>query len=250
MLRVDLNADLGELGVEHDSRLMTAITSASIAAGFHAGDASTLRATIRLAKAHGVAVGAHPSFDDRASFGRREMAITPAQAEDLVTHQIAAVSGVAAAEGVRLQHVKPHGALYNMAARDIPLATAIARAVAACDGSLILFAPAGSELLRAGQAAGIRVAAEVFADRAYQPDGTLAARGIPGAVIEDAEAVITRALRMVINGAVVALDGSTLSLRADTICVHGDTAGADVLAVKLRSAFLASGVDVKAVGKP
>ena len=158
MLRVDLNADVGELGVEHDARLMASITSASLAAGFHAGNPSTLRATIRLARAHRVAVGAHPSFDDRASFGRREMTITPTQAEDLVLYQVAAVAGVAAAEGVRLQHVKPHGALYTMAARDSGLAEAIARAVAACGPSIILFAPAGSELFRAGRAAGIRVA--------------------------------------------------------------------------------------------
>src|SRR5580765_2646455 len=189
-MRIDINSDTGEsfgaYTIGHDAGLFTSITSASVAAGFHAGDPSVLRQTIRLAKSHGVAVGAHPGFPDLVGFGRREMHVTPADAEDFVLYQIAAVAGVAAAEGVRLQHVKPHGALFNMAARDAALATAIAAATAAFDASLILFGLPGSEILNAGRGAGLRVAAEVFADRAYEPDGSLASRRKPGSVIHDA----------------------------------------------------------------
>src|SRR5262252_2125157 len=173
-MRIDINSDMGEsfgaYAIGHDAGLMQAITSANVAAGFHAGDPSVLRATIRLAKANGVAVGAHPGFPDLVGFGRREMHVTPQEAEDFVLYQIAAVAGVAAAEGVKLQHVKPHGALFNMAVRNTVLAAAIARAVCAFDGSLILFGLPDSELLRAGRAVGLRVAAEVFADRAYERD--------------------------------------------------------------------------------
>ena len=250
MLRVDLNADVGESGMGNDAGLMRSITSASIAAGFHAGDPSVLRATIRLAKASGVAVGAHPGFADRDGFGRREMPLTPEEAEDLVLYQIAAVAGVAAAEGVRLQHVKPHGALYNMAARDPQLAAAVARAVVASDSSLILLAPFRSELFNAGLANGLRVAAEVFADRAYEADGSLASRQSPGAVIDEPEIVGSRAIRMVSERSVRAVDGTELRLEADTICVHSDTAGAEVLAARLRAALEAAGIVVKALGQP
>jgi 5-oxoprolinase (ATP-hydrolysing) subunit A len=170
-MRIDLNSDTGEsfgaYAIGHDAGLFKSITSANVAAGFHAGDPSVLRDTIRLAKKHGVAVGAHPGFPDLVGFGRRELNVTPKEAEDLVLYQVAAVAGVAAAEGVKLQHVKPHGALFNMAVRDRALSDAIARAVAAFDKGLILFGLPGSEILSAGRAAGLRVAAEVFADRAY-----------------------------------------------------------------------------------
>jgi len=248
LTRLDLNADVGEIGAESDARLMPSITSASLAAGFHAGNPSSLRATIRLAKAHGVAVGAHPSFDDREGFGRRERPITAQEAEDLVVYQIAAVAGVAAVEGVRLQHVKPHGALYNMAARDFQLATAIARALVSVDPSLILFAPVGSELVRAGRAAGIVVAIEGFADRAYRRDGSLAPRGVAGAMIEGGDAVTARALRMAIDHAIEAIDGVDISIDVDTICLHGDTPGADALARQVRAALDAAYVLVRPVG--
>jgi UPF0271 protein len=207
-----------------------------------------LRATIRLARAHGVAVGAHPGFPDLVGFGRRELDVTPQEAEDFVLYQIAAVAGVAAAEGVRIQHVKPHGALFNMAVRDAELASAIARAVAAFDKTLILFGLPGSEILSAGRAAGLRVAAEVFADRAYEPDGALASRRKPNSVIHDAAAVVTRAVRMVKEKSVVAIDGSIVPLEADTICVHGDTPGSDDLAAKIRAGLEAAGITVKAIG--
>ena len=251
-MRIDINSDLGEsfgaYTIGNDERLMRSITSANVAAGFHAGDPSVLRDTIRLAKAHGVAVGAHPGFPDLVGFGRRELNVTPKEAEDFVLYQVAAVLGVAAAEGVRVQHVKPHGALFNMAVRNAELASAIARAVAAFDGTLILFGLPGSEILTAGRAAGLRVAAEVFADRAYEPDGSLASRRKPHSVIHDPAAVVARAVRMVSEKAVVAIDGSIVPLEAETICVHGDTPGSDDLAAKIRAGLEAAGVTVKAIG--
>ncbi len=253
-LRIDLNADVGEAfgayTIGHDTGLMPSITSANVAAGFHAGDPSVLRATVRLARRHHVSVGAHPGFPDLAGFGRREMALSPQEAEDLVLYQLAAVAGVASAEGIRLQHVKPHGALFNMAVHDEPLAAAIVRAVASFDASLILFGLPGSALLAAGRAAGLRVAAEAFADRAYEPNGTLASRRKAGAVIHDPSAVVARAVRMATGRSVEALDGSTIAIEADTICVHSDTPGADALASALRSALESAGVVVKAVGEP
>ena len=252
-MRVDLNADVGEsfgaFSIGCDRGLMSSITSASVAAGLHAGDPSVLRATIRLAAANGVAVGAHPGFPDLVGFGRREMRLSPGEVEDLVLYQVAAVGGVAAAEGVRLQHVKPHGALYNMAARDARLADAIVRAVVSFDAALVLFGPPESQLSRAGRAAGLRVAAEGFADRAYAPDGSLAPRHMPGAVIDDSETVVARAIRMVTEGTVTATDGSVLTMMVDTLCVHGDTPGADHLAARPRRRLEAAHVTVAAPGR-
>jgi UPF0271 protein len=253
-MRIDINSDMGEsfgaYRIGHDAGLMKSITSANIAAGFHGGDPSVLRETIRLAKAHGVAVGAHPGFPDLVGFGRREMNVTPQEAEDFILYQVAAVAGVSAAEGVRMQHVKGHGALFNMAFKDRGIADALARAVAAFDKSLILFAFPDSEVVKAGLALGLRVALEIFADRAYEPDGQLVSRRKPGAVIHDADRVVARAVRMIKERGVVAVDGSVVPLEADTICVHGDTPGSDELAAKLRAAFESAGVTVKPVGEP
>jgi UPF0271 protein len=253
-MRIDINSDVGEsfgaYTVGRDAALMSSITSANVAAGFHAGDPSVLRETIRLAKAHGVAVGAHPGFPDLVGFGRREMKVTAPDAENLVLYQVAAVAGVAAAEGLKLQHVKPHGALFNMAVKSRALAAAIARAVAAFDRTLILFGLPDSEILAAGRAAGLRVAAEVFADRAYEPDGSLVSRNTPGAVIHDAAAVISRALTMVRERRVDAIDGAPVTLVSDTICIHSDTPGADDLAIRLHAALDAAGIAVKAIGAP
>jgi len=252
-MRIDINSDVGEsfgaYTIGHDAGLMKAITSANIAAGFHGGDPSVLRETIRLAKANGVAVGAHPGFPDLVGFGRREIQVTPKETEDFVLYQVAAVVGVAAAEGVKVQHVKPHGALFNQAVRNRELSDAIARAVAALDRSLILFGLPGSEILNAGRAAGLRVAAEVFADRAYEPDGSLASRRKPGAVIHDPAAVVARAVRMAQERTVVAVDGSVVPLEVDTMCVHGDTPGSDDLAARIRAGLQAAGVTVKAIGQ-
>jgi UPF0271 protein len=248
-MRVDLNADVGEsfgaYVIGDDEALLASVTSASVAAGFHAGDPGVLRRTIRAAHARGVGVGAHPGFQDLAGFGRREMRLSPGEAEDLVLYQVAAVAGVARGEGLRLQHVKPHGALYNMASADSGLAGAIARAVRAFDPGLILFGPPGSALLDAGRAAGLRVAAEAFADRAYQRDGSLTPRRTADAVISDASVVVSRAVRMITEGVVIAIDGTAVPIAADTICVHGDTPGSGRLAASLRSGLEAAGITVR-----
>ena len=247
-MRIDLNSDLGESfgswPMGQDEALMSAITSANVACGYHAGDPGTMRTTVALARACGVAVGAHPGFQDLAGFGRREMQCTPQEVEDLVLYQVAALAGVAAAQGVRLQHVKAHGALYNMACRDRALADAIARATAALDRSLILFGLPGSELLHAGERAGLRVAAEVFADRAYEPDGSLMSRRKPGSVLHDPDAVVARAVQMARDRRVTAADGSLVALQADTMCVHGDTPGAAMLAQRIRAALEGARVSV------
>jgi UPF0271 protein len=250
-MKIDLNSDLGESfgpwPMGQDAALMTSVSSANIACGFHAGDPGTMRATVALAKAAGVAVGAHPGFPDLVGFGRREIKATPLEVEDFVLYQVAALAGIARAQGVRLQHVKAHGALYTMACRDRSLADAIARAVAAFDRTLILFGLPKSELLAAGVAAGLPVAAEVFADRAYEPDGSLASRHKPGSVIHDTRAVVARAIRMVRDHQVVAIDGSELPLEADTICLHGDTPGAADLARAVRAGLEAAGVTISSL---
>jgi UPF0271 protein len=251
-MRIDLNADVGEsfgaFTIGDDAGLMKVVTSANVAAGFHAGDPSVLRRTIRMAKTHGVAVGAHPGFPDLAGFGRREMHVTPREAEDLVLYQLAAVAGVAAAEGARLQHVKAHGALFNMAAIDRDLAEALVRAVASFDRTLILFASPGSEMASAAGRLGLQVAHEVFADRAYDSSGRLVPRQQAGAVVHDVDVVVARAVRLATDGTVVALDGSVLELDAHTMCVHGDTPGAAHLAAAVRQGLEAAGVTVRAVG--
>jgi len=250
-MRVDLNADLGE-GLNgaagQDAGLMPSITSANVACGFHAGDPGVMRATVALAREHGVAVGAHPGFPDLEGFGRRERQVAPRDVEDFVVYQVGALAAIAAAQGVRLQHVKPHGALFNMAARDRGLAEAIARAAAVIDRGLILFGLPDSELVAAGARAGLRTAREGFADRAYQADGTLVPRTQAGAVIHHPELVVRRAVRMVREGMVDAIDGSRVPLVIETLCVHGDTPGAADLAARIRRALLDAGVEVKAVG--
>jgi len=251
-MRVDLNSDVGEsfgsYTIGQDAILLPHVTSANVACGFHAGDPGVMRATVALARQHDVAVGAHPGFPDLVGFGRRDLHATPREVEDFVVYQIGALAAIAAAQGVRLQHVKPHGALFNMAVRDAALADAIARATASVDRSLILFGLPGSELVRAGDRAGLRTACEAFADRAYSPDGTLVSRRLTNAVIHDADAVEARVVRMARDRNVVAVDGSVVSLEIDTICVHGDTRGAADLAVRIRRALEASGVSVRAVG--
>ena len=253
-MRVDLNSDLGEsfgaYTIGQDAVLLPHVTSANVACGFHAGDPGVMRATVAVAKQHGVAVGAHPGFPDLVGFGRRELHATPREVEDFVVYQIGALAAIAAAQGVRLQHVKPHGALFNMAVGDPALADAIARATASVDRALILFGLPASELIRAGERAGLRTASEAFADRAYEPDGTLVSRRLPGAVIHDADVVEARVLRMATDRTVIAVDGSVVRLDIDTICVHGDTRGAADLAARIRRALDGSGVDVKPVGRP
>lgn len=251
-MQIDLNCDMGEsfgvYTIGHDAEVMPYITSANVACGFHGGDPMVIRDTVRLAKRHGVAVGAHPGFPDLVGFGRREMAMTPREVEDSLIYQIGAVAGLAAAEGVRLQHVKAHGALYNMAVRNRELAEAIARAIAAVDRTLIMFGLPSSELLRAGEKYGLRVAAEAFADRAYEPDGSLVSRRKPGAVIHDPDAVVARVVRMARERVVEAIDGSIVRLEADTICTHGDTPGSHELVRRIREGLEREGVEVRALG--
>jgi 5-oxoprolinase (ATP-hydrolysing) subunit A len=250
-MRIDLNADVGEsfgaykLGCDED--LIPLITSANVACGFHAGDPGVMRATVTIAREHHVAVGAHPGFPDLVGFGRRELNASPREVEDAVAYQIGALAGIAAAQGVALQHVKAHGALYNMAVRTRPLADAIARATAAVDGTLILLGLPGSELIEAGKRAGLRTASEGFADRAYQRDGALVPRTQQGAVIDDADTVVDRAVMMARDRAVVAIDGSRLSIDIETLCVHGDTPGAAALASRIRRALATAGIDVRAI---
>ena len=253
-MTVDLNCDMGEsfgrweLGA--DAEILPFVTSANIACGAHAGDPGVMRRTLRHAAQHGVACGAHPGFADLAGFGRREIPVSPSEATDLVLWQIGALDAIARSEGVRLRHVKAHGALYNMAARDMALAEALAEAVASFDTALIFFGLAGSGMLDAGRRAGLTVAAEGFADRAYEPDGSLTPRAAAGAVIHDVDEVVARAVRMARESRVVARDGSTIELRVDTICVHGDTPGAAVLARALRAGLAAAGVGVRPVSDP
>jgi UPF0271 protein len=250
-MRVDLNADVGESTasrtVGDDASLMPHITSASIACGFHAGDPGVMRATVALAREHGVAVGAHPGFPDLEGFGRRELQVGPRDVEDFVAYQVGALAGIAAAQGVRLQHVKPHGALFNMAARDAALADAVARATALIDTSIALFGLPDSELLAAGRRAGLRVVPEGFADRGYLSDGSLAPRGQPGALINNPDTIARRAVGMVRDGLVDAVDGTRVRLAIETICVHGDTPGAAALAARIRAALTAAGVEVRSV---
>ena len=250
-LKIDLNADIGEsfgiYTIGHDDLLLRSITSGSIACGFHAGDPSVMRQTVRAASRAGVSIGAHPGFPDLLGFGRREMKMEPREVADVVLYQVGAIHAMAKAEGVALRHVKPHGALYNMSVRRAEIAEAIARAVASFDGALVLVGLPGSELLSAGARLGLRVAAEAFADRSYEPDGTLTPRNVSGSVVLEPGRVVERAVRMVRDGTVVARDGSTFSLKADTICVHGDTPNAAELAAAVRLGLEQAGVDVKAL---
>jgi UPF0271 protein len=250
---IDLNCDMGEsfgrweLGA--DAAVMPHISSANVACGAHAGDPAVMRATFALAVKHGVACGAHPGFADLAGFGRREIPVTPTEAGDLVLWQIGALAAIAKSAGVALTHVKAHGALYNMAARDRRLADALAAAVGSFDRSLVFFGLAGSVMLDAGRSAGLEVAAEGFADRSYETDGSLTPRSLDGAVIKDVDIVVQRALLMAREGRVRARTGAEIPLRVDTICVHGDTPGAAALAAALRQGLERGGIVVSAARK-
>lgn len=248
-MRIDLNCDMGE-GAGDDEGILPFVSSANIACGAHAGSPAIMRQTLRMARERGVSCGAHPGFADPATFGRRELPIDPAGAADLVLAQVGALEAIARSEGVRLRHVKAHGALYNMAARARVLADALAAAVAQFDRSLVFFGLAGSPMLEAGRAAGLTVAAEGFADRAYEPDGSLTPRSFDGAVIHDVEEVVARAVRMVRESRVVARNGATIPLGVDTICVHGDTPGAAALAQGLHAGLAAAGIGIRPMSDP
>jgi len=248
---IDLNCDMGEsfgpwtLG--RDEELLEHVTSANVACGFHAGDPGVMERLAHLAGSWGVALGAHPGLPDLQGFGRRAMAVAPGEAYAMVLYQTGALAAFARAAGTRLTHVKPHGALYNMAAKDPALAGAIARAVRDFDGALVLVGLSGSELLRAGEALGLRVGSEVFADRAYEADGSLTPRHLPGALVEDEEQAVGRVLRMVKEGVVRSRQGQDVALRADTVCIHGDQPGAVPFARRIRRELEAAGIQVRAL---
>ncbi|HEY4256654.1 MAG TPA: 5-oxoprolinase subunit PxpA [Candidatus Udaeobacter sp.] len=244
-LSVDLNADLGE-GSGHDEELFELISSANIATGFHAGDSDTMHAAVSAAKEHGVAVGAHPSFFDRENFGRKELKVSNEEVFDAVAYQLGIFQAIASALDVRPNHVKPHGALYNMAVRDAELADVIARAIASVGAQLILFAPDSSELARAGEAHGLQIAREVFADRNYLNDGWLVPRTRLDALLHNSKEAAQRVLRMLREGKVRSVEGRDIDVRAETICVHGDTPGAVEFARELRKQLESEGVRISA----
>jgi UPF0271 protein len=244
-LSVDLNADLGE-GSGHDDELFELISSANIATGFHAGDSDTMHAAVCAAKEHNVAVGAHPSFFDRENFGRKDLKVSNEEVFDAVAYQLGIFQAIAFAVDMRPNHVKPHGALYNMAVRDKKLADAIGRAIASVDARLILFAPDKSELARAGEAHGLRIAREIFADRNYLNDGWLVPRTRPDALLRDPKEAAQRVLRMLREGKVRSVEGHDVNVRGETICVHGDTPGAVEFARELRTQLERDGVRISA----
>jgi len=251
MYRLDMNSDMGEsfghytLGT--DSEILKAVTSANIACGYHAGDPETMRKTVELALANGVGIGAHPGLPDLVGFGRRNMDISAQEAYDMTVYQIGALSGFVRALGGKMQHVKAHGAFYNMAAVNAKLAEAIARAVYAVDAELILFGLSGSELVKAGKKVGLRTASEVFADRTYQADGTLTSRRQADAMIEDSQTAIRQVVRMVKEGKVLSQQGLDIDIQADTVCIHGDGPHALEFAEKIRTELAEAGIEVQPV---
>jgi 5-oxoprolinase (ATP-hydrolysing) subunit A len=254
MFRVDLNCDMGEsfgaYTVGDDAAILPFVSSANIACGFHGGDPSVMRATVHAAAAHRVAIGAHPGLPDLAGFGRREMAVTPQEVYDMTAYQVGALRGIAHAAGTSVFHVKPHGALYNMAAVRKPIADAIALAVRDIDASLTLVGLSGSCLIDAGRAQGLRTASEVFADRNYQRDGTLVPRSLPNAMVHDVDLAAARAVRMVQTRLVTAVDGSDISVLADTVCIHGDGPHALQFAQRIRAQLTAADIAVLSLGAP
>ena len=250
MKAIDLNCDMGESygawKMGDDRGIMPLISSANVAAGFHAGDPSTIRATVALAVEHGVAVGAHPSLPDLQGFGRRVMKVSAQEVYDLVLYQAGAVDAFARAAGTKLHHVKIHGMLYNMAAKDAELSDAIARAVRDLGGGVILYGLSGSAMMDAARKVGVRAVGEVFGDRSYQADGTLTPRGQPGAMITDAAASVAQVLMMVEQGRLRAQSGVEVPVDAGTLCLHGDQPDAVLFAKTLRAAFAARGIEVRA----
>ena len=247
---IDLNCDMGESygawRMGDDANVMPLITSANIACGFHGGDPATIRTTVARAVDHGVAIGAHPSLPDLVGFGRRVMRISAQEAYDLVLYQAGAVAAFTRAAGTRLHHVKCHGALYNMAATDDALSDAIARAVKDLGDGVMLYALSGSRMVAAGERHGVRTIAEVFADRGYEDDGTLAARNVPGGMIEDERVAVAQALGMIEQGVVKSRAGRAVPVTAGTICLHGDQPGAVAFAKALRSALAEREIEVSA----
>jgi len=253
--RIDLNSDVGETFGNHkiglDEEVIPLISSANVACGYHGGDPHVMKRTLAIAKKHGIAVGAHPGFPDLMGFGRRDMDVSLGEIQDYVTYQVGALQAFASVLGLRLQHVKLHGAMYNMAVKNPQITEAVAAVLNGLDPELILLVLAGpdrNQLQEMGRRTGIRMAFEFFADRAYNPDGSLVSRQEPGAVLHDEEQVTDKVLQMVAEGTVTARDGSAIELAADTICVHGDNPAAVSLAGRIRQALMESGVEVVPFG--
>lgn len=248
-MRIDLNSDLGEgygaWAMGDDAAMLSIVSSANVACGFHAGDAKGILGTLRAAAARRVAVGAHVSYPDRVGFGRRNMDVAPDELTADVIYQIGALQGLAAAVGTRVRYVKPHGALYNTIAGDARQADAVIAGMLAVDPSLVMMGLAGAPVLDRARAAGLAVVAEAFADRAYTPEGALVSRGVAGAVLHDPEVVAARVLRLATTGVIEAVDGSALRLGADSICIHGDSPGAVAMAARVREVLVAGGVEIR-----
>lgn len=251
MSTVDLNCDLGEsfgaYTIGMDEAVIPYVTSVNVACGWHAGDPLIMDKTVALAKKHGVAVGAHPGFPDLMGFGRRPMTVTPQEAGAYVKYQVGALLAFVKAQGLELQHVKPHGALYNMAAKDEALATGICEAIASVDKNLVFMGLAGSVMLEAAKKVGLKTASEVFADRAYNDDGSLVNRKLSGAVIHDPVVAVERAVKMAKEGKVISINGKEISIQADSICVHGDNEQAIELVSKIRKALEGAGIEVRSL---
>lgn len=251
MHTVDLNCDMGESfgawTMGNDAALMDHVSSVNIACGFHAGDPSTIRETIQTAVEKGVAIGAHPSYPDLQGFGRRQMSLSSQEIYDLILYQVAALKGICEACGGKLHHVKPHGALYNQAAKSKEMSRAIAEAVKAVDRMLVFYGGSRSELITEATSIGLRTASEVFADRTYQSDCSLTPRSQPQALITDSQAAIDQAVQMVEKGTVKTLHGDEISINAETICLHGDGEHALEFAVAIRRAFATRGIEVRPV---
>lgn len=253
MYAVDLNSDLGEsfgaYTIGRDGDILPLVSSANVACGFHAGDPTIMEKTAKICKESGTAIGAHPGFDDLQGFGRRNMSLSPADAKNLVVYQVGALDAFCKSAGIKLQHVKPHGALYNMAAKDAALSRAICEGIYAYNPALILLGLAGSEMLRAAQETGLPYAAEVFADRAYEDDGTLVARTKPGAMIHDEDEAVSRVIGMIKNRTVKTISGREIEICADSVCVHGDSEKALLFVKKIRTALENEGISIKPIAE-
>ena len=252
MARVDLNSDLGEsfgsYKIGCDEKIIPLISSANVACGFHAADPVVMMNTIKQAKAAGAAIGAHPGFPDLMGFGRREMSLSFEEAKAYTLYQISALAGMCKAQGMKLQHVKPHGAMYNMAGKDYELAKAICEAVKEFDKEIIILGLSGSAMITAAKDAGLKVAQEVFADRGYEEDGSLVNRSKDGAFIHDENEAIARVVRMIKEKKVAAVTGKDIDIQADSICVHGDGAKALLFVEKIREKLISEGIDIKPLG--
>ncbi|MCB7320026.1 LamB/YcsF family protein [Lacrimispora sp. 210928-DFI.3.58] len=250
MSKIDLNCDLGEsfgaYRIGMDEEVIPYVTSANVACGFHGGDPMVMARTVKLCRENRVHIGAHPGLPDLMGFGRRNMTLKPEEAKAYVQYQIGALKAFCDGAGLRLNHVKPHGALYNMAGKDYDLARAVCEAVRAVDKTLVLLALSGSQMIRAAEDTGLPYASEVFADRGYQADGSLVPRTMPGAMIEDEDYAVGRVIRMAKEGTVTAVDGTEISIQADSVCVHGDSPKALAFVQRIRGALEKAGVEVQA----